>query len=467
MAESVLEYRASMERLSDVQRRLAVEIPWAQVKGRLDEAYGELGRGVELKGFRRGKVPRQLLERLFGPQVSGDVAQGLVRDSIAKALGEHEIDPVAPPAVEEGAISEGQDFRYSALLEVLPEVELKDYFDVEIERRPAQVSDEQVERALRAKQQELTEYVPVEGRTTASGDVLLVDLLGRLGDRPYTRDGVLVELGDVPREPLPGLAAALTGIAPETKELNVELELSVAPELRAAPELSAAPELIAAPGSELGAALRAGGDAAAPGKARLLVTVNDVKRKVVPELDDEMARDTGEAETLVELREKLRQQLIVADERRALDECKELLVKKLLERHEVPLAPALVERQIEQLAAFQRMLLGEANTEDEAARERLRSGAEQSVRSFLLIEAIAKREGVTVVDEDIERHLQRFADERGQHISRVRSEYEKEDRMEQLRRTLRHEKTMDLLLARSKVSVAAHVAPPAGDGEPG
>lgn len=459
MAESVLEYRASMERLGDVQRRLAVEIPWAQVKGRLDEAYGELGRGVELKGFRRGKVPRQLLERLFGPQVSGDVAQGLVRDSIAKALGEHEIDPVAPPAVEEGAISEGQDFRYSALLEVLPEVELKDYFDVELERRPAQVSDEQVEQALRGKQQELTEYVPVEGRTTAAGDVLLVDLLGRLGDRPYTRDGVLVELGDVPREPLPGLAAALTGIAPETKELNVELELSVAQELSVAE------------GGELGAAQGDGADAAAPGKARLLVTVNDVKRKVVPELDDEMARDTGEAETLVELREKLRQQLTVADERRALDECKELLVKKLLERHEVPLAPALVERQIEQLAAFQRMLLGEASTEDEAVRERLRSSAEQSVRSFLLIEAIAKREAVTVVDEDIERHLQRFADERGQHISRVRSEYEKEDRMEQLRRTLRHEKTMDLLLARSKVSVVEQVAPPAaataGGGEPG
>lgn len=441
MAESVLEYRASVERVGDVQRRLAVEIPWSQVKGRLDEAYGELGRGVELKGFRRGKVPRPMLERLFGRQVHEDVAKGLVRDSIVKALGEHEIDPIAPPAVEEGKIGEGEAFHYSALLEVLPEVELKDYFEVELERRPGQTSDEQVEQALRAKQQELTEYVPVEGRTTAAGDVLLVDLLGRLGDQPYARDGVLVELGEPPREPLPGLAAALTGLTPETKELQVELELSAAPAGEDAGAAAAAPP---------------------PGKARLLVTINDLKQKVVPELDDELARDTGEAESLAELREKLRQQLIVADDRRALEECKELLVKKLLERHEVPLAPALVERQIEQMTAFQRMLLGEESAQDEAAQQRLRSGAEQSVRSFLLVDAIARREAVVVADEDVERHLEQLAVERRQHISRVRSEFEKEGRMEQLRRTLRHEKTMDLLLARSKVTVAQPVAPAVG-----
>ena len=225
MSESAPQYEASVERVTDIQRKLAVEIPWDEVKGRLDEAYQDLGKGVTIKGFRRGKVPRKLLEQMFGQAVHKEVSQRLVQESMAKVVTDEELAPVAEPEVEQDEIVAGEAFRYSAVLEVVPDVEPKDYFGVEVAQRPPKVSDEQLQQALEAKRGEHTEYKAIEGRVTQAGDVLMIDVLGKVGDRPVSLDARLIELGDPPKEPMPGLAAKLQGIHPEEQELEVELEL--------------------------------------------------------------------------------------------------------------------------------------------------------------------------------------------------------------------------------------------------
>jgi trigger factor len=310
----------------------------------------------------------------------------------------------------------------------VPEVEPHDYFGVEVTQRAAAVSDEQVDHALEAKQREHTEYLPIEGRETAQGDVMLVDVMGKIGDQPISRERELVELEETPREPLPGLAAKLTGIAAEPGDIEVELEV---------PLHSHGPDE-PCPGDER------------TETARLLVTVRDVKQKVVPELDDEFAKDTGEGESLEELRQKLRQELLEADEKRAQGEAKDALVAKLLEINDVPLVPALVERHLEQLAQFQMMLMG-GQGDPGAVKEQLRPDAEKTVRSTLLIQAIAEKEKVQADEADVEKRLAEMATSREENVAKIRSEYEKEDRMEGLRRVIREEKTLDMLLSRSNI----------------
>jgi trigger factor len=431
MTESAPEQAVSVEQLTEVQRKLAVEIPWDQVKGKLDEAYQELGRGVTIKGFRRGKVPRRLLQQMFGQHVHREVAQQLVQESIAKAVSDNDLSPISEPEVEQGDIVDGEAFRYSAVLQVLPEIEPKDYDGLEVPRREAKVTDDEIERALRQKQQEATEYRSLEGRLTQEGDVLLVDVLGKVGDEPLSLESEFVELGgESPREPVPGLGAKLTGIPSDQDELEIELEVPGQP---------------AADESE--------GAAAMPARtARLLVTVKDVKERFVPELDDEFAKDTGEADTLDELREKVRQQLLEADEQRAIQEAREKLTSLLLERNEVPVVPALIERQLEQMTKFQQLLFGD-QSDPEQLKEQLRPEAEKTVRSALLVRAIGKKEEVEVQEADVEKRLAEMAAARGQNSAKVRSEYEKEGRLEQLRESIREEKTLDLLMSKSNLII--------------
>lgn len=426
--EHPLEMQVSVERLSDVERKLAIEIAWPEVKNRLDDAYRELQHGVALKGFRRGKVPRKMLEQLFGKHVTQEVSQRLVQDSVHRALTQQGLSAIAEPKVVDTGIKEGESFSYSATVEVLPEIEPKDYFGVELKQRPAKVTDQDVEVALRMKQREMTDFRTIEGRSTAAGDVLLVDLIGKLDDEPFDREGVLVELGDQPEEPLPGLAQKLTGISCEQEELQLELDVP-----------------------------QPGEAAAPPRRARLLVTIKDRKQKVVPAIDDDFARDTGEAQTLAELREVLRKKLLEQDEARARDEAKVQLLQELTRRNNVPLVPALVERQLDSTVRSQLAMLGidpsSPHIELDSLKERMREDAVEAVKSGLLLDAISKKEQIEVQEADLERKLAEIASTRAQNVARVRSEYEKEGRMAALRARLREDKTLDLLMSKANIIV--------------
>jgi len=420
----------SVERLSDVERKVDVEIPWDEVRGRLDEAYKELKGGVSLKGFRKGKVPRKMLEQLFGKHVVKEVAQRLVQESITKALLDHELAPVSEPKVEDSGISDGESFKYTAVMQVVPEIEARDYFDAEVKMRPAKVTDDAVALALKMKQQELTDYQSVDGRNTRQGDVLIVDVMGKLGDSPVDHEKELVELGDPPREPVPGLAAALTDITPDQRELELELDVV----------------------TEEGKPAQ---------KARLLVTIHEVRNKVVPELDDDFAKDTGEADTLDELKQVLRKKLLADDEKRAEQEARDRLMDVVAAKNDLPVIPALVDRHLTRRIELQKALMGlgpdTPGLDEEALKEHMREDATQAVQKALLLGAIAKKEKVEVQEADVEKKLAEIASARGQNVARVRSEYEKESMMDSLRERILEDKTLDLLMSKANIIIQENV----------
>jgi trigger factor len=431
--------QVNVTELSPVEKKVAVEIPWPYVAQKLDEAYKDLSRGVALKGFRKGKVPRPMLEKMFGRQVEQEVIKQLVQESFITAAQQHQIQPVAEPIVDDAHLHKGQPFHYSARVEVRSEVEPKEYEKIDLGQRPAKVTDEDVTNALERKRQELTEFKVIEGRETLGGsDVVVLDVTGTIGEKKFDKEGMMIDLGEPSREPIPGLGAALVGVPVKADKHALELTLPTKEQN----------ENIAA---ELAGA-----------KALLKISIKEAREKQMPALDDEFAKDTGEADTLAELREKTRTKLLADDEKRAREELKKDLIKELLKRNPFVVAPALVERQLD--VALQRTRLQMAmqgidyrsmEIDEQRLRDDMREAANDEVRAAFLIDAIAEKEAVEVSEADLEKRLAEMATARDKSVPRLKAELQKEGRLDALKHQVREEKTLDLLLSRANITEKA------------
>jgi trigger factor len=436
--------QVTISELSPVEKKVAVEIPWPYVAQKLDEAYKDLSRGVALKGFRKGKVPRPMLEKMFGRQVEQEVIKQLVQESFITAAQQHDLQPVAEPVVDDAQLHKGQSFHYSARVEVRSQVEPKDYDKVELTQRQAAVSDDDVTRALERKRQELTEFKVIEGREAlASSDVVVMDVSGTIGERKFEKEAMMVDLGDTAREPLPGLAAALVGLPVKADKHEVTFVLPTRSPEDAGEAKDVPVELSGA-------------------QAALRITIKEAREKQMPALDDEFAKDTGEAETLAELREKTRAKLLVEDEKAAREEVKKDLVKELLKRNPFVVAPALVERQLDvalQRARLQMAMRGidyrSVSLDEQRLRDDMRESANDEVRAAFLIDAIADKEKVEASDADLEKRLAEMAQSRDKSVPRLKAELQKEGRLDALKHQLREEKTLDLLLSRANITEKA------------
>ncbi len=422
----------TIEDISPVEKKVDFELPWADVAPKLDKAYSDLRRDVRLKGFRPGKVPRAIVERMYKRQVEDEVARDLIESSLGQAIQEKQIQPVAPPTVDNLELKSGSPFKFSARVEVRSQVVPKDYSGVELTKRKAKVSDEQITEALENYRRRLTEYKPVEGRTeTAPTDVLMLEVHGKVGEHKIKRKQLAVDLEDETGGALPGLASRLRGLPINSSE--VEVKFTLADDI-AQKELA--------------------------GRAvDLKVTIKEAREKKQPAIDDEMAKDTGEAETLEGLRDKIRQRLLENDEQRIKREMIQTLVKQLVKVNDFPIAPALVERHAQAIvnrAKSQLMMAGidvEGQNFDEAKmRQEFRADAEEEARGTILVQAIAEREGITATDADIQKRVAEIAASRQENPKKLRAELEKDHRIHQVRNQIIEQKTLDMLIAQAKIT---------------
>jgi trigger factor len=424
--------QVQVESLSPVEKKLAVEIPWERVREKLDAAYKELGKGVKLKGFRPGKVPRPVLERMFARQVQSEVARELVNESFVFAAREHKLEPVAEPVVEDAVIKNGEAFRYSARVEIRGDVELKQVEGLAGTRKKVTVEDKEVDAAIEHQRRQHTDFKPISGRTEAANtDVLVVALKGKVGENAIDRPELLVDLTDPAQEPLPGLAEALIGIPFDAKDKPLKLTFAAD---HAVKEIAGQ-------------------------TAELTVTVKDAREKAVPALDDEFAKDTGIAETLADLRDKLREELSKNKQGEAEREMRAGVLKAFVAANEIPVAPALVERgvdaQIERARyslAMQGLDLNKSGVDLSGLREKLREPAIEEVRGQLLLEALADREKLEVSDSDLEAKVVELAEQRGKPPGKLKAEMHRDGSLETLRWRLRQEKALDHVVARATIT---------------
>jgi trigger factor len=420
--------QVKVEDVSPVEKKLAVEIPWEHVRAKMNEAYRNLGKKVHLKGFRAGHVLREMLEKLYGKAVEGDVMRDLVRESFSLAAQENDLHPVADPIVDDISLSQGKPFRYSARFEVRTEFDPKDYDGLELDRRPPKATNEEIEQALEARRQSQVELKPIEGRTNVSDkDIVHLEIEGKVGDVELKKRDLHMDLTNE-LDPLPGLRAALIGLPTDAASHELTLEI---------------PDSV--PQAEL------------KGKtAHIKVAIKQAREKVVPALDDEFAKDTGEADTLVELREKIREKILATDEKRIDRELREAAVKEICRRNDIPIAPALTERQLDvMIHRAQRELeaqgLDARKLDAQKLREDLRDSAKQEVRAALLLDAIGIKEKVEVTPQDLDKRVAELAQTRNQHPARVKADLQKNGQLAAIRYALREEKVLDLILSKATI----------------
>ncbi|HEY8376818.1 MAG TPA: trigger factor [Nannocystis sp.] len=436
---------SQIERISAVECRVRVQIPWEEISPRFNSKLRELQGKARLPGFRPGKVPPQMIERLFGKSVRDELARDLVDETFQAAVTRHAKIPLTQPVLEEGTLNKGEAFCYAARFEVPPEITPKDYVGVPVRRRPAAVDEAKVEAELKAKQDELTELRPIaedsDRKVTQPGDVWTIDLDGTIGSTKVARKDLRVDIGaDEASEYIPGLAAALAettlDMVGKTQTVRfMPVQERLRPELR---------------GHE----------------AVLTIGFRDVREKVVPALDDDFARDTGEAETLEGLKAKIRERLLEEDKNEAEREARKRLVETLLERNTFEVAPSLVAREVAaQVDLFKRQLQQQGLTlqrlgiTEAQLHAQYRPQALFNVKAFLLLDAIGKAENIVVGEEEVEAELKEMAAERNQNVDRLRATMEKNNQLLLLRAQLREEKILDFLMSKAEVTEAPDPTP--------
>lgn len=419
-----------IEEVSAVEKKMFVEIPWETVATKLNEQYRELSKGVALKGFRKGKVPRPVLEQVYGPRVNAEVAYELVRESFFRANQEHNLAAVAEPRVEEAdPIKKGQPFKFKAIIEVRGEVTPQDYKGLEIERRRLNVEDKAVEDALTQLRREHTELRPIEGRdVTAAGDIVGLSITGTIGEHQINQPQFAVDLDDPEREPLPGIIAALTGIPLDTKDKAIELQV---------------PEDYK--------------DESTRGrKANLTVTILEARAKDVPALDDEFAKDTGKAETLDGLKAALRKELEDKEQEVIDREAREGVLREVIKKNQIPVAESLINRAVEVQYQRLRQMLGmkpERNAQiPDDLREKMKPAGADEVRGQLLLEAIADKESIAVTDDELNKHIDTTAKARNTAPAKLRSEWQRDGRLDNVMYSLRQEKVLKFLVDAAKIT---------------
>ncbi|MBI4279644.1 MAG: trigger factor [Armatimonadetes bacterium] len=421
--------RVDVRRAERSRAILEVELPPDEVDRALRRAYTRLVQKVEVPGFRRGKAPRAILERYVGREALIEEARRVaVPEAYARAVEQSGIAPISSPEFEQVTLEEGQPLRFVAQVEVRPEVTLGDYRGIQVPRESATVTDEDVARVL--------DDLRARHGTLASA-----------GDAPAGRGAFLllrVEESEQPERFAPGA------------EMMVEIGGGLL-------GTEAEEALVGArTGERRTVAARAG-----EGTAPVTVSVVDHKRKELPTLDDEFAKTVAQAATLDDLKTRVRERLQADAQERARRDHQERLVTALLEQSAVDLPDSMVEHELLHMVNDMAERLRRQGLTLEAALraqgkelkdllDDFRPTAERRVKTLLVLDALATREGVAPTEQEIEHEVQKLAGELGRSVDEVRRLLAADDRIGRIRATLRRQKTVEWLtgLAASEGSEA-------------
>jgi trigger factor len=414
--------------VSATQKTITIEIPVDVVDAEINRVAKGYTKQARIPGFRPGKVPTTLVKQRFKEQILHDVAHGLIPRAVDEALQERGIEPVDTPNIKDVALEEGQPLTFTANIETVPPFDVGDLSTIEARRHATEVTDETVEKTLQNLRQRSAKFEPVEDRGVQDGDTVVLDIERKNAEgNPDRHEDVSLELGS-PANP-PGFDAQLLGVRTgETKTFTIHF-----------PEDYAVKEM-------------------ANTDVEYTVTVKDIRKKVLPELDDEFAKDLGAFESLVALRDRVRADLQQESEEHAVQHLRTDVLKQLSDRVTFDLPASLVEREMDRrLEEFASRLM-QQNVDPRQAgidwaqfRESQREPARASVASALALDEIARREGLTVSTEDIDKEIERFAVRAGRTPAALRAQLEKEGSVARLASGLRREKAVDLVLSRARI----------------
>ena len=394
---------ATLNKLSPTQVELLIPISPEEMRDAEDRAFRRLVKKAKLPGFRPGKAPRKIFEQAYGAEtISHEAMEDVVPAVYAKAVREHDLEPVDRPRMELLPGDEGAPPKVKAVVDVRPAIDLKEYKGLKLTRKTAVVGDDEVERSLQSLARERATLVPVD-RAARLGDVVTIDYEGKIDGVPFEGGSAKSQTTELDEDRfIPGFAAGIAGMsAGETKDVAATF-----PEKYQQADLA--------------------------GKtAGFTVTLHEVKELELPQIDDEFAQSVSDHKTADELRADIRKRLEAVAQARAQRDLGNQAVDELVKKHDFPLPEILVEREIENMlsdAASMAARMGiafedylrTANKTPEGLRDEYRPEAERRVKATLVLEAIGKAEKISATPADIQEELRALARQYGQPVDRVR-----------------------------------------------
>ncbi len=356
--------KIDVEELKGCERAIKVELSPEEVNRAFSESYKHLSSRTEIPGFRRGKVPRRILELRFGKRVRDDVAERAARNAYRKALKEKSINPITSPEVDLGGEvpTEGKPFSFKLHVVVRPKVKLDGYKGIKVEKETFKVTDKDVEKFLERKREEMAEFLPVEeNRPIQKDDWVTVDY-----ELPWkSQEGFLFRVGSETFPP--PVEERLIG-----SRVGEEMEIEVHP-----------PKDVGGEGF------------------LCKLKVKGIKRRRLLVVNDEFARDLGGYGSLKELREDIRKKLELEVEERSEERLRERIIDTLVEMAEVEPPPVMVEREIGYLEAISQAVNPKRKEDQKKLREELKPLALKRTKVYLVLEEISEREGISVSDEEL------------------------------------------------------------------
>ncbi|QEC49699.1 trigger factor [Baekduia soli] len=431
--------KTTVEELPESRVRVEAEVPAAEVARRLNEAAGRMGRDLRMPGFRQGKVPAPVvIQRIGRDAVLDEAVRGSLGRWYVDAIDAAGIHPVGEPDVDLGDLpAEGQPLTFTIEIGVRPTATLGDISTIEVPRREPEVDDAKIDEQVARLREQLGRLETVE-RAAAEGDYAVIDFKGSIegedGERDYFDGGEgrdhLLELGS--GQFIPGFEEQLVGASAGEERV---VEITFPEDYGSAPHLAGKP-------------------------ARFEVTVNEVKAKQLPELDDDFATEAGGFDSVAELREDIAKRLRETEERQIQAEFNEAALDAVVDKAQVEVPTSLVDARSREL--FDQMLhslshrginkdayLRIAQKSEEELLEEARPDAEKALRREAVLAAVIEAESIELSDGDILDALQEPAAQQGVKPEKLRKQLERSGRLDELREDLAQHRAIELLVERA------------------
>jgi trigger factor len=422
-----------MALIEGCKHEFEITVPLEEIQKETDRIVANIQKRANLPGFRPGKAPASLIRTRFQSEIRQDVLESLLPKAFRAKAEEEQLAVVGTPNVTDVHFHVGEPLRFKAEFEVAPTIELKQYRDLPVEYDEVPVTEEKIDERVESIRNQKAEFVNEDPRPLADGDYAVVSLksVGGVEGEPIENEEMVLHLGDA--ETMPEFTENLRGMSPEEEK---EFEVSY-------PE-DYAQERIA-------------------GKTvRFAVKVKAVRRKELPELNDEFARDLGDYQNLEELREAIRKAIQAENQYTAQQDAKAKLIDELVNTHEFPIPEAFIDRQIEsQVEGYLREIAGRGvdprslKLDWEKIKQSQREKATRDVKASLLLEKVADTESIHATNEEVDKEVQRFARQERQPAAAIRMKFEKDGTLGRIASRIRTEKTLNFLFEHARKTAKA------------
>lgn len=417
----------------ECKRHLEITIPVAEVEAETAKVVQDLQKKVKMPGFRPGKVPLSIIRKNFDSDIRQEVIEKAGSRYFRQAAEKDNLKVVGNPHLHDVEFKEGEPLKLTVHFEVAPDFELGSYQDIEVPYDEPAVTEEEIEKRLEGLRDSRAEYINVDPKPVEDGDYAVVSLesVAGLSGEPIKQDEVMLHVGA--EDTVAAFSENLRGMNPgEEKEIEVAYPADYAQERLAGKTV----------------------------KFRAALKV--IRRKELPELNDEFAKDLGDFQNLDELREAVRKSIFAEREFESQRNAKDAIVGKLVDTHEFPIPEAYLDRQIEinvesylRAAAAQGVDPRKLNLDWGKIKEAQKDKATRDVRASLILDKIAEREAIMATNEDVDREVQRYARQQREPVAAARMKLEKDGSLGRIASRIRTEKTLNYLFEHARKTAPA------------